>query len=410
VTEQELPPTALDAAIANIVYPDSEASFAAAQRQEKLTKPAGSLGWLEELSVWAAGVQGRCPPRDFQRARVVIFAGDHGITAAGVSAYPTEVTAQMVASFGHGGAAANVLARLAGASVRVVDMAVATDTDPTISAYKVRRSSGRIDLEDALTAAECQQAIEAGISIADEEVDGGADLLIAGDMGIGNTTPAAVLISILTDTEPIKVVGRGTGIDDAGWMRKCAAIRDARRRAWPYRDSPVQLLATAGGADLAAMTGFILQAARRKTPILLDGLVVSASALVAQSAAPTVVRWIQSAHRSVEPAHPIALTRLGLTPMLDLGMRLGEGSGALVALPILRGAIRVLGEMATFDEADVSTASTGQEGADYEPHNIAPARIPGRHYADDKPTYLATDPAAPEPAAVEPTGSDPDAG
>jgi nicotinate-nucleotide--dimethylbenzimidazole phosphoribosyltransferase len=234
-------------------------------------------------------------------------------------------------------------------------MAVSSDTDPAISQFKVRQSSGRIDREDALTPDEARSAIEAGINIADQEIDAGADLLIVGDMGIGNTTPAAVLISVLTDTEPIKVVGRGTGIDDAAWIRKCAAIRDARRRAWPHRDDITELLQVSGGADLAAMTGFLLQAANRRTPVLLDGVVVAAAALVAQRPNPRIVRWLQAAHLSVEPAHAIALDRLGLTPILDLGMRLGEGSGALVALPIVRAAIRTLAEMATFGEAAVAT-------------------------------------------------------
>jgi nicotinate-nucleotide--dimethylbenzimidazole phosphoribosyltransferase len=353
-------PSRLDAAVSGIEYPDTDAAHAARLRQADLTKPAGSLGRLEDLSEWAAGVQGQCPPHDFERARLVIFAGDHGITAAGVSAYPPEVTAQMVANFTSGGAAANVLAWVAGATVRVVDMSVAADTDPDISEFKVRKSSGRIDREDALTAAETTQAIEAGLAIADQEIDAGADLLIVGDMGIGNTTAAATLISVLTDTEPIKVVGRGTGIDDAAWIRKCAAVRDARRRAWPYRDDISELLQRAGGADIAAMTGFILQAANRRTPILLDGVVVTAAALLAQRPNPRIVRWLQAAHLSVEPAHSIALERLGLTPILELQMRLGEGSGALVALPILRAAIRTLAEMATFSEASVSTRADAE--------------------------------------------------
>jgi nicotinate-nucleotide--dimethylbenzimidazole phosphoribosyltransferase len=360
MTEVEVDPHLLARIVGEIDYPDAESAHAASLRQLQLTKPSGSLGWLEELSVWASGTQGQCPPHDFRRARLVIFAGDHGIATAGVSAYPSEVTGQMVANFRAGGAAANVLADVAGATVRVIDVAVAADTTPEVSTYKVRRSSGRIDIEDALTDDEVHRAFAAGVAIADEEVDAGADLLIVGDMGIANTTPAAVLISVLTDTEPVKVVGRGTGVDDAGWIRKCAAIRDARRRAWPHRDDTLRLLATAGGADFAAMTGFILQAANRRTPILLDGLVVTAAALVAHAACPKVVRWMQAAHRSVEPAHPLALARLGLTPMLDLGMRLGEGSGALIALPLVRAAIRILAEMATFTEAGVTDSGTAE--------------------------------------------------
>lgn len=340
--------------IEGITSPDAEAISEATARQGMLTKPAGSLGRLEPLSIWVSGVQGQCPPRDFERARVIVFAGDHGVTAAGVSAFPSEVTAQMVGNFLAGGAAVNVLASVAGATVRVVDMAVDGDTEPSVSTYKVRRSSGRIDLEDALTDEQVRAAIEAGIAIADEEIDAGADLLIAGDMGIGNTTPAAVLISLLTDTEPIKVVGRGTGIDDDAWIRKAAAVRDARLRGAAFRNDAIGLLRTVGGADFAAMTGFFLQAANRRVPVVLDGVVVTAAALVAQLANPRVSHWLAAGHRSVEPAHTIALDALGLSPIVDLDMRLGEASGALVALPVLRAAVRTLGEMATFDEAAVS--------------------------------------------------------
>lgn len=342
------------ATVSGIGEPDRDAEHAARVRQDELTKPQGSLGRLEELSIWAAGVQGDCPPGPFADARVVVFAGDHGVAAAGVSAFPPEVTAQMVANFAAGGAAVNVLARANGAGVRVVDMAVDADTDPAVSGHKVRRGSGRIDVEDALSAVEAARAIDAGIAIADEEVDAGAELLIAGDMGIGNTTPAATLVAVLTGVEPTKVVGRGTGVDDAGWIRKCAVIRDARRRAWPQRDDVPALLATAGGADLAAMTGFLLRAAYRRTPVLLDGLIVTTAALAAHRANPRVANWFLAAHQSVEPAHELALRQLGLTPILDLGMRLGEGSGALVALPILRAATSVLAEMATFADAAVA--------------------------------------------------------
>jgi len=340
--------------IDGIGTPDAVAISEATARQGMLTKPAGSLGRLEPLSIWAAGVQDQCPPHDFARARVIVFAGDHGVTAAGVSAFPSEVTAQMVGNFAAGGAAVNVISRVADATVRVVDMSVDGDTDPSVSEFKVRRSSGRIDLEDALTDEEVIAGFEAGIAIADQEVDGGADLLIAGDMGIGNTTPAAVLVSLLTDTEPIKVVGRGTGIDDDAWIRKAAAVRDARLRGVPHRHDPIALLRTVGGADFAAMTGFMLQAANRRTPVLIDGVVVTAAALVAQLANPKSVYWFAAGHRSVEPAHTIALDTLGLSPIIDLDMRLGEASGALVALPVLRAAIRTLAEMATFDEAAVS--------------------------------------------------------
>ncbi len=337
--------------------PEGDAATAARQRQTTLTKPLGALGRLEELSVWAASCQGVCPPKQFERARVVVFAGDHGVAAAGVSAYPPEVTAAMVANFDAGGAAVNVLAALAGAGVRVVDIAVDTPEplSPSIGAHKVRRSSGNIAVADALTPDEVIEAIEAGRQIADEEVDAGADLLIAGDMGIANTTPATALIAALTDTEPVAAVGRGTGIDDAGWGRKTAAIRDALYRTHGLSADPIALLRICSGADLAAIAGFCAQSAVRRTPVLLDGVVVTAAALAAERLAPGAKQWWRAGHRSTEPAHSLALRDLELDPIVELGMRLGEGTGALVALPILRAAVGTLAAMATFEEAGIDT-------------------------------------------------------
>jgi nicotinate-nucleotide--dimethylbenzimidazole phosphoribosyltransferase len=338
--------------------PDTQVAAAARARHDRLTKPPGSLGRLEDLSVWVASCQGVCPPRQFQRPRVVVFAGDHGVTAAGVSAYPAEVTAQMVANFDAGGAAINVLADAAGATVRVVDVAVDADEplSPSIGLHKVRRGSGNIAVEDALTEEEAAAAIEAGRRIADDEVDSGADLLIAGDMGIGSTTPATTLVAAMTDSEPVAVVGRGTGVDDAGWARKTAAVRDALYRARRAGSEPVALLRICGGADLAAMAGFCAQAAVRRTPLLLDGLVVTAAALVADRLAPGARDWWQAGHRSTEPAHAVALQRLGLEPIVDMRMRLGEGTGAAVALPLVQAAVAVLASMATFDEAGITRA------------------------------------------------------
>ena len=341
----------------SVAPPDPDAAAAARARQDTLTKPPGSLGRLEDLSVWVASCQGVCPPRPFERARVVVFAGDHGVTAAGVSAYPAEVTAQMVANFAAGGAAINVLAEAAGATVRVIDIAVdAPDPlTPSAGAYKVRRGSGNIAVEDAMSDEETLAAIDAGRRIADEEVDAGADLLIAGDMGIGNTTAATTLVAALTDSEPVAVVGRGTGVDDAGWARKTAAVRDALYRARRVTTDPPALLRICGGADLAAMAGFCAQAAVRRTPVILDGMVVTAAALVAERMAPGARQWWQAGHRSTEPAHAVALRRLDLDPIVDMGMRLGEGTGAAVALPVVRAAVAVLASMATFDEAGIAT-------------------------------------------------------
>ncbi|MRH92995.1 nicotinate-nucleotide--dimethylbenzimidazole phosphoribosyltransferase [Nocardia sp. SYP-A9097] len=341
--------------------PDAGVLAAAQGRQLELTKPAGALGRLETLGNWVAACQGVCPPKQFERARVVVFAGDHGVAAHGVSAYPSEVTGQMVANFLAGGAAVNVLARLADATVRVEDIAVQGDTAPEISRHKVRRSSGSIDREDALSESEVQAALAAGAAIADEEIDSGADLLIAGEMGIGNTTPATVLIATITDTEPVVAVGRGTGVDDAGWIRKTAAIRDAMWRARPEVKDPVALLRIAGGADLAAMAGFLARAASRRTPVILDGVVVTAAALVANQLALGAREWWVAGHRSSEPSHTIALEKLQLEPLVEMNMRLGEGSGAVTALPVLRAAVATLTEMATFAQAGVSTADATPE-------------------------------------------------
>ncbi|WP_343576088.1 nicotinate-nucleotide--dimethylbenzimidazole phosphoribosyltransferase [Mycobacterium sp.] len=338
-----------------VAPPDTAAAAAARARQDTLTKPRGALGRLEDLSAWVSSCQGQCPPKQFERARIVVFAGDHGVARSGVSAYPPEVTAQMVANIAAGGAAINVLADIAGASVRVVDLAV--DADPLsaqIGAHKVRRSSGDIATEDALTEQQARDAIDAGRQIADQEVDGGADLLIAGDMGIGNTTAATALVAALTGVEPVAAVGYGTGIDDAGWARKTAAVRDAMFRAEHVLANPVATLQCCGGADLAGIAGFCAQAAQRRTPVLLDGMVVTAAALIAEQLAPGARLWWQAGHLSTEPAHALALAQLGLDPIVDLRMRLGEGSGAAVALPVLRAAVATLASMATFADANVT--------------------------------------------------------
>jgi nicotinate-nucleotide--dimethylbenzimidazole phosphoribosyltransferase len=339
-----------------IAAPDRDAAIAARARQGELTKPTGSLGRLEEIAVWVASCQGVCPPSPFGQPTVVVFAGDHGVARAGVSAYPPEVTAQMVANFTAGGAAVNVLARLHGAKVRVEDLAVDAETPEAISRFKVRRSSGDLTIEDALTTGQTRAALAAGRAIADQEIDSGADLLIAGEMGIGNTTPATILVGLLTDNEPVVVVGRGTGIDDNGWIRKTAAVRDGMRRARPHGRVPLELLRTVAGAEITAMAGFLAQAALRRTPVILDGLVVTAAALVANDMAPGAREWWLAGHRSAEPAHSIALKQLDLEPLLDLSMRLGEGSGALTALPVVQSAVATLASMATFAEAQVTGA------------------------------------------------------
>ncbi len=281
------------------------------------------------------------PSQDFARARLVVFAGDHGLGDAGVSALPPGATAAMVAELLAGAAPANVLAEIAGVGVRVVDVCVDGDTAVTTAA-KIGTGGGRSDRGEALSAEDTARALEFGAAVADEEIDAGADLLIAGDVGLGATTIAATLISIITNTEPTKVVGRGSGIDDAGWMRKVVVIRDGRRRAYADRQDPLALLSQVGGAQLAAITGFLLRACARRTPVLLDGVVVCAAAMLAREALPRTIRWWQAAHVTTEPAHELALERLRLEPILDLDVNLGQGAGALLAVPVLRAAARTL--------------------------------------------------------------------
>jgi nicotinate-nucleotide--dimethylbenzimidazole phosphoribosyltransferase len=344
-----------------ITPPDTDAAARAAARQLVLTKPAGALGRLESASIWMSAVQGQCPPRPFRRPAVVIFAGDHGVArTASTSAYPPEVTAQMVANFATGGAAANVLARQVGASVRVVDVGVDADPsymdgiDTAIASRRVRRASGSIDREDAMTLTEAEAALALGRALADEEIDAGADVLIAGDMGIGNTTPAATLVGLLTAHDAGAVTGRGTGIDTAALERKTAAVASAMARGIDTLGHPAALLACVSSPDIAAMTGFLARAAERGVPLVLDGVVSCAAALVAERIAPGARAWWIAGHRSTEPAATLALATLSLVPLVDLDLRLGEGTGALLALPLLASAALTLGEMATFESAGVS--------------------------------------------------------
>jgi nicotinate-nucleotide--dimethylbenzimidazole phosphoribosyltransferase len=344
----------------DIGRPDGDAGTAAEERQLRLAKPAGALGRLEELGVWLAAVQGQCPPRRLDRARVVVFAGDHGVARAGVSRYPSEVTGQMVRTIVGGGAAVNALARSVGAEVRVLDVGVdadLTDLPPDVLAHKVGHGTDDIRVSDAMTVEEAARAVAAGVAVADDEIDRGADVLLPGDMGIGNSTPAAALVGLLTSNDAGAVTGRGTGIDDAAWMRKAAAVRDAMRRGRDTMGDQVALLATVGGHDLAALTGFLLQASLRRTPVILDGLASTAAALVAHRVAFRASLWWLAGQRSPEPAHALALKRLQLAPLVDHQMRLGEGTGALLALPVLRAAQAALAEMVTFDEAGITEAA-----------------------------------------------------
>ena len=303
---------------ADVPWPDHEAEQTAREQR-------GSLGQLDELAEWLAGTQGGYPPTEPTRARALVVAADHGIAAADVSASAPDATAGWVSEVADGGSVVNAVAELAGATVRVLDVGVG-------------QPGGRIDREDALTSDAADTALAAGIQAADDEIDAGTDLVVLGDLGVGATTIAATLVSVITNTEPVKVVGRGSGIDDDTWMRKVTAIRDARLRAWQHRAEPVTLLATAGGADVAAMVGFLLRSAARRTPVVLDGVVATAAALVVQELQPRCVRWWRAAQRTGEPAQAVALRRLGLDPILDLGVDRGDTTGGLLAVPVLRAA------------------------------------------------------------------------
>ena len=336
-----------------LTAPSAAARRDAEQRLAALAKPTGALGRLEGLAAWLAACQGVCPPLPPAAVRAVILAGDHGVSLDGVSAYPREVTAGMVRAFVGGVAGASVLARQHGVSLRVLDLGVDADLSDLGSAvgrYKVRRSSGAIDREDALTAEETEAALAAGAAVAGEEVAAGADLLVLGDMGIGNTTPAAALVAASLGAPAEQVVGRGTGVDDERLAHKTAVVARALYRTGDRAADPRQRLAALGSADLAAGVGFLLAAARAGVPVLLDGIVPVAELCVAEDLEPGVVAWCAAGHRSTEPAQRLALDKLGLEPLLDLGLRLGEGTGALAALPLVRSAALLLDGMALLSD------------------------------------------------------------
>jgi nicotinate-nucleotide--dimethylbenzimidazole phosphoribosyltransferase len=335
---------------------DEGAMTAARELQARLTKPAGSLGGLEELSVRLAGLAGACPPPMPEPATVAVFAGDHGVHAQGVSPWPQEVTAQMVANFVGGGAVVNAFARQAGAEVMVIDVGVSIPLHggPNLVDANVRRGTRDMTVEPALTRDEARAAVEIGISVADQLVAAGAKCLLTGDMGIANTTPAAALIAVFTGSDPAAVTGRGTGIDDATLLHKTAVITAALDRHTPDASDPLGVLATVGGLEHAALAGFILGAAAHRVPVIIDGVIAGSAALAAAAFAPDAVAAMVAGHRSAEPGASVALGHLGLEPLIDLGLRLGEGSGAVLALPLVASAVRVLHDVATFDSAGVS--------------------------------------------------------
>jgi nicotinate-nucleotide--dimethylbenzimidazole phosphoribosyltransferase len=347
----------IDTTIERVAAPDPAAMAAAREHQARLTKPAGSLGELEDLSVRLAGLTGQCPPPLVAPAMLAVFAGDHGVHAQGVSPWPQEVTAQMVTNFLDGGAAVNAFARQVGVTVTIVDVGVVGELEPRpgLVCAKVRGGTRDMSVEPALTREEAIAAVGVGIRMANQMVDSGARILLTGDMGIGNTTASAALISVFSGRDPGMVTGYGTGIDATTHVRKIEVIKRALALHSPDASDPIGVLAAVGGLEHAALAGFIIGGAARRVPVLLDGVIALAGALAANALAPLAREAMIAGHRSVEPGATVALAKLDLAPLLELGMRLGEGTGAVLAYPIVASAVRVLHEMATFDSAGIPT-------------------------------------------------------
>lgn len=343
------------ASLAGSVGPlDREAMRVANARQAQLTKPAGSLGRLEAIAAQVAGIQGR-PHADVSSRVLVIGAADHGVTAEGVSAFPQEVTSQMVANFVGGGAAMNVLARLANARVVVADFGVASGAPvPGVLDRRVAAGTNNFARERAMTAAQAEQGVLAGHELAQQQARDGANLIAIGEMGIGNTTSASAIVACTCAAVPRTVAGHGTGIDDARFEHKVRVVSEALLLHRPNPADPLDVLSAVGGFEIAGLAGVIIGAAAQRIPIILDGFITAAAALLAVGMCPAARHFLIPSHCSVEPGHRIALAQLGLEPLFDIGMRLGEGTGALLAIHFVAAAVDTLNDMATFDEAAVS--------------------------------------------------------
>jgi len=338
---------------------DIGAMDAARRRQDTLTKPGGSLGRLEILSIAIAGMTGQPTPKLVDKV-VIIMAGDHGVVEEGVSVYPQAVTLQMLANFCNGGAAINVLARQLGARLVLVDVGICSDvpsgvpTDVSLFVRKVARGTGNMVRGPAMSRAQALEALKVGSEVFGAELARGLDILALGEMGIGNTTSSAAIASCLTGRHPAELVGRGTGVDGAGLRSKVEAVERAIAVNRPDPSDPIDVLAKVGGFEIAGLAGVALAAAAHRRPVMVDGYPSTAAAMVAAAIAPQVRPFLIAAHRSAEKGHSIMLDWLGLTPLLDLGLRLGEGSGAVLGMTLADTACRTLSEMATFEEAGVS--------------------------------------------------------
>jgi nicotinate-nucleotide--dimethylbenzimidazole phosphoribosyltransferase len=357
MTREQIPPRVqIERAIERIAAPDPAADAAARRALDAKAKPRGSLGRLEDLACRVAAIRGTPRPGQLTPA-VVVCAADHGVAEEGVSAYPQEVTGQMLRAFTTGGAAVCVLARAAGARLVVVDVGVREPVGgPAVLDRRVRAGTANIAHGPAMTRAEAERAVAVGIELAGELVEHGIGLVALGEMGIANTTAASALTAALLGSDPRAVCGRGTGLDEAGIRRKADVVRRALEANRVSADDPLGALAGVGGLEIAALAGVVLGCAARRTPVLVDGFITAAAALAAVCIEGRCAGALIAAHRSPEPGHRRILHRLGLDPLLELDMRLGEGSGATLALPLVAAALALLADMATFDGAGVTDA------------------------------------------------------
>ena len=353
-------PTLLETTVAQIQPLDPHLAVQAQQHLDHLTKPPGSLGRLEELARRYVAITGMVPPHIARKA-VIVFAADHGVTAEGVSAYPQEVTGQMLLNFARGGAAINVLARQANARVVVVDMGIAealpAGSAPEIRVHRIGAGTASFAHGPAMTHAQAAAALAVGAALAAELAGDGVGLIGIGDMGIGNTTASSALAAVFTGAPPEEVTGRGTGIDDETFRRKVDVIRRGLAVNRPDARDVVDALAKVGGFEIAGLAGVVLGAAAARVPVVVDGFITSVAALAAVRLAPPAAGYLIASHRSVEGGHRLVLQALGIKPLLDLELRLGEGSGAALAMPLIDAALAIAAEMATFESAGVSGAS-----------------------------------------------------
>lgn len=341
--------------VERIREPDGDARRKAGDRLDNLTKPVGSLGRLEKLAVKVAGITGEMDP-PLEKRYSLVFAGDHGVAEEGVSAYPQEVTVQMLGNFIHEGAAVNILGNLEGSRVKVVDVGVASaDLPEKVMDKKVRAGTDNFTRGPAMTREEALESLRVGYDIVDELADRGLGVLGVGDMGIANTTPSSAITALFTGSDPSEVTGRGTGIDEESLKHKVDVVRRGIEVNEPDPADPVGLLSKVGGLEIGAIAGAYLAAAANRLPVMVDGFITTSGALIANAIAPLSSEYMIASHNSVEQGHMVALNHLGLSPLLDLDLRLGEGTGAALAMHLVRASTAILNEMYTFEEAGVST-------------------------------------------------------